>query len=76
MKILKRVLKLFLYLILILYIPGFLFNLYDIIFNGGFPNYVYTEGGLGIFILLVAHPFYSTLLITHYIYIFIIYLFN
>nr|DAG51110.1 MAG TPA: hypothetical protein [Caudoviricetes sp.] len=75
MKILKRVLKIFLYFILVLYIPGFLFNLYDFISYGGLPNY-YTGSGLSLFILLVAHPFYSTLLITQYIYIFIIHLFN
>ena len=72
MKVIKRVFKVILYIFLLFYIPGFLYNLYDFISHGCLPNYVYTEGVLGIFILLVTHPILSTFVILHYLHHYLI----
>ena len=76
MKICKKALKMLLYVILILYIPGFIYQAYELA-RYGFPypyhTYFYTcFTPETIFIYLVINPFIYTLAIIHFIYIYLI----
>lgn len=76
MKKCKKALKMLLYVILILYIPGFIYQAYELA-RYGFPypynTYFYTcFTPETIFIYLVINPFIYTLAIIHFIYIYLI----
>ncbi len=63
----KKILKIFFCIVLILYIPGLLFNIYEMVRCGGIYEYVMLEHPFSVFIFIFVHPFYSTLVVLHFL---------